>query len=961
MKIVGNTVGMGLPKPDLSQTDPSKGDFVKNKDKIQGTFIGDSTTPYTDYAKAYNEGKAVFHKVSHAGGHRNYLASMIGGGKGEFYCVADDGVVYYAVLENDVWTYGTKADKVFVGTNATTLEDFLTAYNSGKVCFMKRTRGGSGAETWIVTSINSSNAFFSIVTNTGSVQYGILSKDGTWTVKEKDVEENVFVGDANTTVAEYYEAYSSGKVCFMKRGGAGGALRTWVADYCTQNYAYFSHVHTYDGGVDYGTLTSDGTWTVKNVEVDLTGYATEEWVQKGYQPKGEYLLSSELPTVIDDALAQAKASGAFDGEPGKDGDDNVFIGDNSTTVAEFYEAFSSGKVCFLKTPVAGGVRTWVADNCGVDTARFYNINSHPSSGAIHYGTLDSRGIWTEQVLDSTINAVLYTKQNLNEDQQAQARENIGAVSLEDVENLLPPGGGGGGTIADWSENNENSAAYVKNRTHWIEGGETTDTIEWDGDLTDKKVVPLFFEEGMEQGVAFLSEATPTMDELEGAIVTYVTPESPDPAQITLQKDVNMSEAVIDGVSMISVETDNVALYIPSEDMILEGVPLSKGINAFYIAFGTSEEPATQAIVYVKSIVATAPIISTPETIHKLDNKFIDAEWLATSNRCNLDILLETHYNFEEGTEDLSSHVNFIDTVTVKVGDTVYVVLDGIEYKCTVFQFSGEFLGVPVTFLLAGNLNGTSNEPFLLILGAIDENGQSVSVCGVTAKADEMYGEHTIAIYAKGEVVVPLPEKYLPESVATKEYVDKTLENAGGGVTSWNDLTDKPFGETTVKGDTLTWDGNTEGRVLLEDVADAMEMSKICHISDEVITLEQLKNGLRYEIVYKMDTDPYILELSYEELAELQAGDTIVFEGNIFVAKDNTTIFGFTFPKAGIYMCWDDEEFAQASLTIPGYTGFTTTVVKPLDEQYMPILTSPSGKKFKLSVSDDGTLIATEVN
>ena len=34
MKVIGNTVGMGLPKPDLSQTDPRKGDFVKGKDKI---------------------------------------------------------------------------------------------------------------------------------------------------------------------------------------------------------------------------------------------------------------------------------------------------------------------------------------------------------------------------------------------------------------------------------------------------------------------------------------------------------------------------------------------------------------------------------------------------------------------------------------------------------------------------------------------------------------------------------------------------------------------------------------------------------------------------------------------------------------------------------------------------------------------------------------------------------------
>jgi hypothetical protein len=163
-----------------------------------------------------------------------------------------------------------------------------------------------------------------------------------------DGDDTAFVGDGNTTVAEYYEAFSAGKVCFMKRGGAGGAIRTWVLDNCNQAYAFFYHIDTYNGTVEYGKLDSDGVWTSEKVEAS-----------------------------------------------------NVFIGDKSTTVAEFYEAFSSGKVCFLKTPVAGGVRTWVADNCGVDKAKFYNINSHPSSGTIHYGTLDSRGIWTVQVLGST--------------------------------------------------------------------------------------------------------------------------------------------------------------------------------------------------------------------------------------------------------------------------------------------------------------------------------------------------------------------------------------------------------------------------------------------------------------------------------------------------------------------------------------------------------------------------------
>lgn len=54
---------------------------------------------------------------------------------------------------------------------------------------------------------------------------------------------------------------------------------------------------------------------------DLTGYAKETFVKEYAQPKGNYLQSTELPQAINTALAQAKASGEFDGKDGKDGED----------------------------------------------------------------------------------------------------------------------------------------------------------------------------------------------------------------------------------------------------------------------------------------------------------------------------------------------------------------------------------------------------------------------------------------------------------------------------------------------------------------------------------------------------------------------------------------------------------------------------------------------------------------
>lgn len=65
------------------------------------------------------------------------------------------------------------------------------------------------------------------------------------------------------------------------------------------------------------------------------------------------------------------------------------------------------------------------------------------------------------------NAVLYTPQELTEEQKAQARENIGVVSGGSA--------GSGGAQPDWNAN-EGDPGHVLNRTHWSE--QPYEPIEW---------------------------------------------------------------------------------------------------------------------------------------------------------------------------------------------------------------------------------------------------------------------------------------------------------------------------------------------------------------------------------------------------------------------------------------------------------------------------------------------------
>ena len=73
-----------------------------------------------------------------------------------------------------------------------------------------------------------------------------------------------------------------------------------------------------------GKVTALEAVNEEDIRTDLTGYATEQWVRDGYQERGNYLTehqdisgkldADQLPEAINDALAQAKASGEFNGD-----------------------------------------------------------------------------------------------------------------------------------------------------------------------------------------------------------------------------------------------------------------------------------------------------------------------------------------------------------------------------------------------------------------------------------------------------------------------------------------------------------------------------------------------------------------------------------------------------------------------------------------------------------------------
>jgi hypothetical protein len=151
-------------------------------------------------------------------------------------------------------------------------------------------------------------------------------------------------------------------------------------------------------------------------EPDLTGYATERYVQENYQPKGNYLTehqdisgkldADKLPKAINTALTQAKESGEFDGADGytpvkyidyftdadkaeiKDELTSEIIVQNTGNSTE--KVMSQAAVtAALETLTAlpyGGSREWLENNG--DKTQLYQI------GGYVWGYIESNG-WTK--------------------------------------------------------------------------------------------------------------------------------------------------------------------------------------------------------------------------------------------------------------------------------------------------------------------------------------------------------------------------------------------------------------------------------------------------------------------------------------------------------------------------------------------------------------------------------------
>ena len=179
-------------------------------------------------------------------------------------------------------------------------------------------------------------------------------------------------------------------------------------------------------------------------------------------------------------------------------------------------------------------------------------------------------------------------------------------------------------------------------------------------------------------------------------------------------------------------------------------------------------------------------------------------------------------------------------------------------------------------------------------------------------------------------------------------ITKDLEERPAGVSSWNDLEDKPFGEISSNvGDTLVWDGKPT------DVFVENEKVYCYKISDSVPSLEQLRTG---EIqIRNKDTQ----EVATYPLTQAVAGNENFATAEVFIViyKEGCEVGSLVFQETGVYFAKAKEgseiNLEILSLTIPDYD-FGATTVKKIDPKYLP----GTMGDLTFTVNDNGIVTVT---
>ena len=290
-----------------------------------------------------------------------------------------------------------------------------------------------------------------------------------------------------------------------------------------------------------------------------------------------------------------------------------------------------------------------------------------------------------------------------------------------------------------------------------------------------------------------------------------------------------------------------------------------------------------------------------------------------------DLENKTHYIDKELNLDKSGQYTVTKQIYVDLGypDVIVCTCDGVEYTLNEKWVGGtgywgydEFQAGTSPVYFESNATG---------------DAQSINVVD-DGKAHEV----VYSTYYATNVYVPLDERFIPETIARASDVATKADVVHSH--SWDDLEDKPFYEGTVLGDTLTWDGNAEGLVTTNKISELggityYKISDITPLLSEMLNRQAtayLSHGSQVTI-YFWSSPAWLGDGSQMTLANAVTSDSdVVCYGQLqclICLKAPVTLaeLNLTLDEPGVYMPIFNDGTYTCKMTIPGFSGFPTTV------------------------------------
>ena len=212
------------------------------------------------------------------------------------------------------------------------------------------------------------------------------------------------------------------------------------------------------------------------------------------------------------------------------------------------------------------------------------------------------------------------------------------------------------------------------------------------------------------------------------------------------------------------------------------------------------------------------------------------------------------------------------------GETYFVTLDGEKYELVAESYDGNVY-IGNYWHKSMDIGSETGLPFAVV-------NYSDWALGLYYKSNKR--DSVITVVKKSIEVKTLDETYIPDSISRTNHEH-----------SWEDLTDKPFGEG--ESIDITWDGDISQ---IETMVVKNDYTAYCYVSDLTPSNEQMSNAMWREWTkIDLDQELYPFEQETQMYNEDYFFAPCYMNHVVVVRKDNVECDGLVFPKAGIYFGW----------------------------------------------------------